>query len=295
MAVVWEYDPVWDRVEGHPGMTEHASLPAFRNPPVVETVLGVQFDRLAGFTNAHLGAFWKHLREVDTDNDTWVSVSDAPPIDPTFETFDFEPSWDRPGFALYLGQPPTARVQIRNHAGDAMVQLQNGRLHYNWIGSAGRDYRRYNVVRPAFDRIHGIFESFLKSEKLGPIRHNQWEVTYVNHIPKGTVWNSPSDWMNLFVGVPMINANNDVRLESISAAWHFEIPPRLGRLHVDLRHANVSAGQQQEILRLTLTARGPTDAQVTWGSGLDLGRRTIVMTFKGITARAAHEYWELQE
>ena len=34
-------------------------LPDYERPPVVETVLGVQFDSLPKFTNAHLGTFWE--------------------------------------------------------------------------------------------------------------------------------------------------------------------------------------------------------------------------------------------
>ena len=61
-------------------MKEEA-LPSFKNPPVVETVLGVQFERLAGFTNGHLGAFWKSLP------DGWSQVRNANSLDPILERF----------------------------------------------------------------------------------------------------------------------------------------------------------------------------------------------------------------
>jgi len=48
---------------------EQHSLPDYVNPPVVETILGVQFERLPAFKNAHLGAFWKTL-----DTREWADV-----------------------------------------------------------------------------------------------------------------------------------------------------------------------------------------------------------------------------
>jgi hypothetical protein len=47
----------------------------YENPPVVKTVLGVQFEPLATFSNAHLGAFWKRL-----DADAWpITKCHSPP------------------------------------------------------------------------------------------------------------------------------------------------------------------------------------------------------------------------
>jgi len=38
------------------------TLPTFENPPVVETVMSVQFDPLSKLTDAHLGGFWFERR-----------------------------------------------------------------------------------------------------------------------------------------------------------------------------------------------------------------------------------------
>jgi hypothetical protein len=177
-----------------------------------------------------------------------------------------------------------------------MVQVQNGRLHYNWIGRGGQDYRRYRVVRPAFDRIYATFQQFLSHQKLGALQPNQWEVTYVNHIPKGSVWNSPADWAKLFVGLPGVwGEPSEVRLESLGVTWHFEIPERRGRLHIDLKHARLAEQEVKEVLRLTLTARGPVDETTPLSVGLDLGRRVIVLTFRDITCKEAWAYWELEQ
>jgi uncharacterized protein (TIGR04255 family) len=276
-------------------------LPTFRKPPVVETVLGVQYDPIPGLSNAHLGAFWKWLlaHPKSAPGTGWTKVSDAPPIEPSFEQFSEGQGWSPDKLNLRIGLFSSSRLQIRNDANDAMIQVQNGRLHYNWIGRRGRDYERYTNVRPEFDRLYECFQDFLRQEQLGTPKENQWEVTYVNHIPRGTVWQTPEDWPKLFVGLPGTRtAPSEVRLESIGGTWHYEIPPRRGRLHVELKGATRLGPEPNELLHLMLTARGPVGDPAVGDSslsdGLDLGRRVIVLTFKEITSKDAHKVWELE-
>ncbi len=267
-------------------------LPHFERPPVVETVLGVQFEPLPGFRNAHLGAFWKRLGEE------WPHVSDAAPIGLQFERFDDAEAWGEVGLHLKLTQDPSVRVQIRNAARDRMIQVQNGRLHYNWVGANGGGYPRYHAVRPEFDGVLDAFRRFLAEESLGEIRPNQWEITYVNHVPKGSVWNDPADWARLFRSPIFLPASAKVAsLESFGGEWHYEIQPRRGRLHVQVQHARLATAGGPEVLRLTLTARGPVQEGEEAGRGLDeglnLGRATIVKAFKELTSDEAHCFWGL--
>lgn len=264
-------------------------LPSFDRPPVVETVLGVQFQPLRGFHNGHLGAFWKKL------GPEWPIVTDAPTLEPVYERFGENDAWGslRPG--LKLTSDPAARLQIRNAARDAMIQLQNGRFHYNWLGAGQHEYTRYKNIRPKFDEKLDVLRAFLREEALGELLPDQWEITYVNHMPKGTVWNTPADWPRLLVGLPGTWSDpRAVRLESFGGEWHFEIEPRRGRLHVHLSHVRVPAPDHGEQLRLTLTARGPATNIESMREGLHLGRRAIVLTFKDITSPEAHAYWGLK-
>ena len=275
-------------------------LPTFRKPPVIETVLGVQFEPVAGFTNAHLGAYWKWLlahaqAPLDTE---WSRLTDAPALEPAFERFEEHQSWLAPDFKMRVMTYPPARLQVRNASNDAMIQIQNSRLLYNWIGKPGQDYARYDHnVRPMFDSAYTLFRDFLDDEGLEAPTENQWEVTYVNHIPQGTVWQVPADWPRLFVGLPGPWApSTDVRLEHVGGSWRFEISPKRGRLHIDLKRIVLQGEEPKEALRLTLTARGPIGESGTpLPEGLDLGRRTIVRTFEDITSAEAHRAWELAE
>lgn len=269
---------------------EKDPLPDYENPPVVETILGVQFERLPGFKNAHLGAFWKTL-----DTDAWPDVFDAPPLQSEFERFTKSAMWAPIGAQLTITQDLTSRLQIKNKTRDGMIQVQNGRLHFNWLGQAGGQYPRYKSVRNGFLLALQRFIEFATQEKVGDFRPNQWEVTYLNHILKGTVWNTPNDWgfFQPLGAIPTVERL--VQGESFSGNWGFVIPEQRGRLHVQWQHGQTSEPEEQEVVVLTLTARGPIaesdDPTQAILHGVDLGRETIVRSFATFMSKAANDYW----
>lgn len=271
-----------------------SDLPSFDRPPVIETVLGVQFGLIEGLTNAHLGAFWSTL------SSDWPHVTDAPPLDQQFEQFDEERAWAQVGARLKLTQDPSARLRIHNAARDSMIQVQNGRFHYNWLGKTGEAYPQYTTVRPEFDKWFAAFRASIQHQGLAAIKVNQWEVTYVNHLPKGSVWNEPCDWAPLFPGLPAPNPGlSGATLESVAGEWHYQIPDRRGRLHVQIGHGRRDVPEKNEVLILNLTARGPVngseECEAPWDAGLNLGREVIVRAFKELTSATAHKYWGLKD
>lgn len=267
-------------------------LPNYLRPPIVETILGVQFEPLLGLHNAHLGAFWKTL------GDDWPTVADAAPLEPQFERFEPGGMWQRMGIQLRLMENPTARLQIKNRDNDRMIQVQNGRLHFNWLGESGGPYPRYEAVRQDALIASSRFEGYIAREGLGRLRANQWEITYVNHIPKGTVWETPMDWAFFLPlsGVGRLAASSP--MESFGGEWHLEIPRQQGRLHVEWRHGKRSEPKDSEVVILTFTARGgvPPDAEglAATFAGLDLGRAAIVRSFRAMMSDAANYYWGLE-
>jgi uncharacterized protein (TIGR04255 family) len=270
-------------------------LPDYTNPPVVETVLGVQFDRLKGFANAHLGAFWRMLDPIE-----WPAVSDAPPLQPQFERFVEAARWAR-GLQLQITPIPQGRMQVKNRAGDRMIQVQNGRLHFNWLSVQGNDYPRYEAVRAGFVEQMERFLAYIHEAGLGPFQPNQWEITYINQLPRGGVWNTPADWtfFEPLRGIPTVEGV--IEGEDFTGEWHFVIPEKRGRLHIEWQHALRALPNQPEceIIQLTLTARGPVESKEIGLrpilEGLDLGRETIVRSFAGLMSAEANRQWGLKD
>jgi len=260
---------------------------SFEKPPVIETVLGFQFQRLGALTGSQLAAFWRQL------GGDWPEVDFAPPLEEQSERFGDLPDLSK--LRLRVMQEP--RLRIRKVSGDRMIQVQNGRFHYNWIGQQRETYPRYaDAVRPEFLEALRGFLGFVEANDLGEVNPNQWEVTYVNHLLKGTVWHKPGDWVDLFNGLPgPFRDTGLARLEGFSGHWRYEIPDRRGRLHVEIKHAQVGAPPGQEAVVMTLTARGSVDedegAVARIERGLDLGHRVIVESFRDLASQEARRHW----
>ena len=272
-----------------PGNTD---LPKFDKPPVVETVLGVQFEPIGGLTNSHMGAYWAGLKSE------WPVVKNVAPLEEQFEHFgERGPSWALASLQIKITQDPSSRMVMTHRDEDRIIQVQNNRYLLNWTGGhKEQEYPKYNkFVRPEFDKAFEGFQDFVAEEELGEIVPNQWEVTYVNHIPKGSVWKEPDEWSTIFSTSPMLRTpSSSVSLEGLQAEWHFEIMPQKGRLHIQMVSGRKKTGKEEEdLLVLKLTARGPIDPQEgpTLSDGLDIGHETIVCAFRDLASDKALDYW----
>jgi uncharacterized protein (TIGR04255 family) len=280
---------MWDaRMQDQPG-----DLPEFENPPVIETVLGIQFAPIPGLTIAHFGWYWKDFLDHG-----WTRVAEAPPIPEQFERFGQKPAWNIPVPLLQfkLVKEAPVRLQIISDSEDRVIQLQIDRYLYNWK-KQDASYPRFKAIYPEFmARLQG-FRDWLGVARLGDISPNQWEVTYVNHIPKGDLWESPADWHSIFPGLYLPpDRHESIQLESLSGEWHYEITPQRGRLHISGHHGkNHESGE--ELLVLQLTSRGPIEpGEPTRDieSGLNLGHRVLVQAFVDLSSSAAHRHWGIK-
>lgn len=276
----------------HAGPTT-ISRPDYERPPVIETVFGVQFDRLTSLSNAHLGLFWNTL-----DRQQWPHVEDVALLPSRVERFTDAVRWGA-GLQIQFTDDPAGRCRMRNHSGDRMIQLQHSRLHLNWLGEHGGEYPRYETMRAEFEQTYRAFAQFVATENVGSLKPNQWEITYVNHIPKGTVWQTPNDW-HFFTLLGPSPAASLVNAESFHGEWHLLIPDNRGRLHIEWQHAKKSPvdAEAAEFIRLVFTARGPLepteDSFAALIAGLNLGRDVIVTSFRDFTSQKANDYWGLK-
>ncbi len=264
-------------------------LPSFDNPPVIEVVLGVQFEPL-GLTNGHLGWYWKQCL-----GESWPSSTDAARLPEQIEKFvgpQSIPQMPQLHFRV-TPSPGVDRLQLRHANDDRMVQVQDTMFVYNWIKKEG-GYPRYATLRKEFDKALEDFERFVTDAELRKPRCNQWEVTYVNHIPRATLWDTPGDWAKVFPGLMKpIQSYGGTEFEAMNGTWRSRIPPERGRLHIEARHqkANQNNESMIDVLVLLLTARGPINQEQDLDAGLNLGHETIVNTFAEIASKDAREHW----
>jgi uncharacterized protein (TIGR04255 family) len=267
------------------------AFPKFTNPPVVETVLGVQFAKLPGWTSGHGGWYWKRYL-----SDEWESAADAPPVQDQFELFGEERQWANPGLMLQLVD--AIRLQISNKGGDRMIQLQPSCFLYNWQ-KQNTVYPSYQTMLTEFKTLFAAFLQFAAEAKLGEVVPNQWELTYVDHFPRGGLWETPADWHRIVPGLLTDKAAlGGLPSESINAEWHYLIEPARGRVHVSLKSGRTTAAQEDsEVLLMQTTARGPIRQEPGWGldEGLELGHNAVIAAFMEATSAEAHQAWGIVE
>jgi len=267
--------------------------PKFANPPLVETVASAQFAPLDGFSTALVGWFWKG----GFLSKEWTQVAEAPRLEDQFEKFDGKGGWGRHAIKLLPpGQPE--RIQIIQRGGDRMIQVQNTRFIFNWRKQEG-NYPGYTVLAQEFRELFAQFQSFLRGAGFEDgARLNQWEITYVNHLPKGELWDSPKDWGKIFPKLYYPAEGPGATLDTMGGNWRYTIGGK-GRLYVAMEHAKTMPPDMEggEVLALNLTARGPIggDHGVPLGEGLNLGHDSIVNSFTAMTSSEAQRHWERRD
>jgi uncharacterized protein (TIGR04255 family) len=264
-------------------------LPDFRNPPVVETVLSVQFDRLSAARTAHFGAYWGEVRE------RFPKTEERGELPPTIERLpDLTPSGVGIQFEA-LEAPPTPRFWFTNDGGTELIQVQRDRFIKNWrkVGE-GDPYPRYEHVKEGFGRDFSGFKDFVARHQLGTIRINQCEVTYINHILPVEGSGSHSDISQVLTVWRQPEATYPGAAQDLTFHARFPMADHngafVGRLHVSLQPVmRLTDGAPMFVL--SLTARG----QVGEGTDFfDLGREWIVRSFKELTTADMHRLWGIR-
>ncbi len=259
-------------------------LPHYKNPPVIEVVLGAQFDELAGFLSVHLGLFWERVRSE------YPEAEDRPPLPSAFEG---TPS-QQPGLEL-LELPPLRRSFLIHSEKNYLLQVQPTRFLHNWRKLRSTDaYPRFAAAEERFTKNWETFRQFIADNRLGPLKVNQYELTYINHIPSdGTkfplavseyshIFNWPRQRSDPFLPNPV----------SLGMDLRFPLPEDRGALRVNVKHGKRRT-DEHEVLVLDLTARGPArNDAADMKSWFALAHEWIVRGFTDLTTPRAHAQWE---
>src|SRR5450755_2075231 len=144
--------------------TRPSDLPDFSDPPVVETVLSVQFERLTVPRTAHFGMYWSELYERFPKSEERAELS------PAIETFNDSVA---PAVGIQfeaLEAPPSPRFWFATDNGTELIQLQRDRFIKNWRKSGeGDEYPRYEPIRAGFESDFAGFRDFVTRHQLGEI------------------------------------------------------------------------------------------------------------------------------
>ena len=264
----------------------------------MEVVLSVQFAELRAYRTIHAGILWKTCFEGD-----FPKFSEQPELPSIFETFGTQSPRSGAGLSIShaLG-PPVPRLWFRNQTDTELVQFQADRFAHNWRKVAvANEYPRYEYIKDQFFREFELISAFVRENKIGELRPNQCEVTYVNHVALDNGENIHTcpyrafrflaEWKPEKQALPeTLPRNEDARFSARFVIEDSGGNP-LGRLHVA---ADPAVDENQKpVYRFTLTARGaPMGVQRdSIEAFFDLGRAAIVRGFTALTTPHMHLQW----
>jgi uncharacterized protein (TIGR04255 family) len=270
----------------------------YKAPPLVEVAMSVQFDPPKGLNQAHLGAFWV------TQKASLPHVRAIQPISATNEAFGDQGQWLPPSLQLALTNEPDCRLQMTSPDDEWMCQVQRNRLVINWRKRKAQ-YPRFGATWERFKSVWRDWQAFLVDSGFGPIKPQLWELTYVNRIPKEGLWNSPLDWPGIFPGLwgGAFASVDGAELRGFYGQWVWESTDPVARLYVEPKPGRSIDKPPQDVLLLSLTARGLVDlegAEAAGGpevidaveSGMESGHSLIVLTFDKLASKEAKKVWD---
>lgn len=265
-------------------------LPDYEDPPVVETVLGVEFAPLK-WSIPDFGLFWSTIR------DEYPRVEVEPPIGSQIEKFG--PDAQLPAQpTIELIKTPPVRCHFFDRSGTRLLQVQNDRFIHNWRKTGPKEqYPHYENIRPIFEKEWNRFCAFLAERELGAPEILQCEVTYVNHLERGKGWQNFGDLAGI---IPCWSCAAPGQFlptpEAVGLQTRYVMPEDRGRLYILLQPA-IRHADAKSVLQLTLTARGrPASSEIADIRGwLDLGRRWVVRGFDEFTSPEMHAVWGRKE
>ena len=261
------------------------ALPDFASPPVVETLLSVQFAPIANFSIPHFGLYWSHIRSE------FPLFQVQPPLANVTE--QFSPDSTDQSIGLPIMNEPVVRCWFLDQGENRIIQIQKDRFIYNWRKVTGAEpYPRYENVRERFEIEWTRFCKFLKLEHFSDPQVNQCEVTYVNHLEYKKGWDTYAELNRVIKSWSSMPGDFLPAPEKVGINASYTLPDKLGRLHITaspvFRRMNA-----EELLQLNVTARGAPNSSKTEDicNWLDMGRKWVVEGFTDFTTPAMHELW----
>lgn len=162
-------------------MLEMPNRISFEKPPVVETLLEIEFAAVPGWGVQYLGLFWADIRD-------------------RFPRFEQQPAVLTPSPIVQFNiMSMPIRGWFIDPTDTRVVQVQHDRFSYNWRERPSHDrYPNYEILQPEFQREWETFQRFLSRAGLPIPRITVARVVYVNHIPHGQGWKPHATWEKLF-------------------------------------------------------------------------------------------------
>jgi uncharacterized protein (TIGR04255 family) len=265
-------------------MTRPENLPDYRNPPIDEVAIAVQFASIEDLYDEHTRKFWREMREE------YPLLENRPRLEGPIEPDDPHAKFS---IDVAAAQPPQGRVWLISASDDLLVQVQNTRFIQNWRHRETK-YQHFEYIKNLFWANFSKFRQFLNSENIQQPVIQQVEISYINWIAGFS--------MRQFL---LPAGNSQIAIEN-SLTWPEEetwnarylissTPGTVERLYAQCAPAVRSIPQNERGFQFALVFRSahPNGISDEEASGImDSGRAAVVQAFTDLTTPNAQETWD---
>ena len=256
-------------------------FPSFKNPPVNEVAIGLEFENLDRLLIPHFGLFWAQIKSE------FPTAQHASP---------FTGGQIASDGATGL---PLPRIWFVDQSEERLLQLQSTRIVFNWRRRPDREYPRYSVIAKQFFEYLNVFEAFVAKHDVGILKPLSAELSYVNVVPRKPEGKVTEEAASLLKDFQWQDFAGRFLTAPQTIAWSatFPLPAENGQLIVKLDDAKLVA-DQSSVLKLELTAntKFPSGKTANVHEWFDLAHEWIVKGFVDLTSDRAHqELWRREQ
>jgi len=256
-------------------------LPQYENPPLIEVVVGAQFESIKSYQAPYLWKLWESLGKDDF---------------PTIEAVENLSQLDLSPRVYFSTEPEMPRHWFIHKDDTSLVQFQRDRFLFNWRKGKNDSatYPRYPDVIQNFYKYFDALKTSLEcseiSIKLPDIE--MLELTYINIIPLSDLNNELGNIGTLLKDTSWEEKTFLTSPKAVNLQWWFEINEINSKMKV-----HVTSAQKKDdgvpILRMEISVMGAApstqiDDCRTW---YDEARKYIVQSFDDLTASGMQKKW----
>ena len=259
------------------------ALPNFKNPPVVEVAMGVQFDDINALKAPHLWKLWESLGKNE-----FPKLEEAPTLGKLGRDA---------GASITLmnanGLLPLPRYWFIHKNEDSLIQFQRDRFIYNWRKKKN-EYPRYGVVVKNFYKYYEKFETTLSSLKIHKPNIEMLELSYVNMVPLDELGQGLEKIGNLLNDVEWEGKKILPAPKAMNLSWSFDIEEIQSQMTISVTTVQkIDDGTQALRLELRVRGKAPGVKLKDCKKWFDTSRGYIVKSFVEITSTTMHKKWGL--
>lgn len=260
-------------------------LPDYRNPPLDEVAIGVQFPPIEGMYDAHVGLFWQKVR------DRYPRAESQPRLETPIESSSPVPPQLNIPFPMTT--PLQGRTWLIAETDDYLLQIQNTRFTQNWRRRQ-TEYAHFEELWGLFETNYQTFQDLLTDEKLPSPNVQQVEITYINWITEL----APSQFFKpaTLATVSAYGKSYEPEHQNLSARYRLDGESDvIERLYVQCQPAIRAQDPSVEGYQFALVYRAANPNGISGDqikSYAYVGRSVIVNAFTDLTTELGQERWE---